>query len=396
MDPDRNPYEPGAGTRPPELAGRSELLDEATVALRRLSRGKTERSVIFVGLRGVGKTVLLNDLQDRAEELRLCAAVIECIEERSLPEVLVPELRRILFELDRMGALSMQTKRAFRVLASFARGVKLRATQSSLELGLDIDPEPGVADSGDLNTDLAQLLAAVADAASERKRAVVLFMDELQYLRVTEFGALIAGLHRIAQRSRLVSLVGAGLPQIRGIAGSAKSYAERLFLFREVGALSDADARSALLMPAEREGVSFTEAAIGRIATLTQGYPYFLQEWGYHTWNAAVASPITEEDVERGSVRALRRLDEGFFRVRFDRLTKSEKRYLVAMAHLGPGPHRSGEIAEVYGAKATRVGPVRDKLIHKGMIYAPAHGETAFTVPLFDAYLKRIVPSLQE
>lgn len=390
MDPALNPYAPGAGTQPPELSGRAALLQNATIALSRTRRGLATKSFILVGLRGVGKTVLLNRVEDSAREAGYLTALIEAHEEKSLPALLLPELRRILLALDRGEQIEAAVKRGIRVLKSFTKGLKLKVGE--VELGLDIDPEVGVADSGDLEADLPALFLAVGEAARARKTAVAIIIDELQYLTETEFSAVIMALHRIAQKGLPLLLVGAGLPQVIGLAGRSKSYAERLFDFPEIGPLSPADARLALVEPAERGGVCYAPEAIEELYAQTRGYPYFLQEWGYQAWNLAPKPLIDLKVVKRATEHSVRRLDEGFFRVRFDRLTPREKAYMRAMASLGPGPHRSGEVADELKVSVRSVAPVRSSLINKGMIYSPAHGDTGFTVPLFDAYLRRRMP----
>lgn len=390
MDPIRNPFVPGAGTPPPELTGRGELLDRARITLARIKLGRSAKSFIAVGLRGVGKTVLLSRIRRIAEETDYKVCAIEAHEQKPLAELLVPHLRRVLLELDRLGALSEQVKRGLRVLKSFMSSVKL--SYGGAELALDIDGEAGSADSGDLEADLPELLAAVGRAAASRNTAVALVIDELQYLSEKDMSALIMGLHRAAQDGLPLVMVGAGLPQVVGLTGRSKSYAERLFDFPSVDALQPSDAARALAEPAKTEHVAFSAAALDRIVAVTRGYPYFLQEWGYHTWNRADASPIDEADVEAASPAALRALDESFFRVRLDRLTPRERDYLRAMAELGPGPHRSGDISEALGISVTSAGPLRSGLIGKGMIYSPAHGDTAFTVPLFDEFMRRIIP----
>ncbi len=311
--------------------------------------------------------------------------LIEAPEGRALPELLVPHLRRLLLRLDRGERVYAEVKRALRTLRSFAAAFKVSV--GDLEFG--VDPEFGSADSGDLELDLADLLRAVAEAAAHRETAIALLLDEVQYLSERDLGALIVALHKLTQRSLPVVFFGAGLPQLAGLAGEAKSYAERLFDYPSIGPLDDPDAREALRAPAQREGVDYEDAALAEIVRRTQGYPYFLQEWGKHAWNAATSSPITQADAERATQRAIQQLDEGFFRVRLDRLTPREKDYLRAMAELGPGPHRSGEIAEKMGVKVQSVGPLRANLIGKGMIYSPAHGDTAFTVPMFDEFMRR-------
>jgi hypothetical protein len=281
-------------------------------------------------------------------------------------------------------------RRALRGLAGFASALKVR--YQDIEVGLDFEPEPGLADNGDLELDLQALLEAAGEAARAGGTALALFLDELQYVAEDQLAALITALHRTAQRQLPVILVGAGLPQLPGRMGRAKSYAERLFDFPEIGPLSRDDARLAIAKPASDEGVRFDDDALEQIIIETHGYPYFLQEWGKHAWDAAEASPITLNDVQSGARTAIAALDESFFRVRFDRLTPSEKRYLRAMAELGPGPHRSGAIAEVLERDVRSLGPTRGQLIAKGMIWSPSHGDTAFTVPLFDQFMRRIMP----
>jgi hypothetical protein len=277
-----------------------------------------------------------------------------------------------------------------RALASFASVLKVK--YHDIEIGIGAKPEKGLADSGDLDTDLSQLLAAVGEAAAERKTALVLFIDELQYVPEEQLAALIMALHSANQAQLPITMVAAGLPQVLGLAGRAKSYAERLFEFVSIDRLDRAAAEVALRVPAREEKVAFADAAIGVILDQTHCYPYFLQEWGKHSWNVAKASPIAEADAQRATSEALNELDASFFRVRFDRLTPTEKRYMRAMAALGPGPHRSGDIADRLGKKVTAVAPLRNGLIAKGMLYSPAHGDTAFTVPLFDGFMKRIMP----
>jgi len=249
-----------------------------------------------------------------------------------------------------------------------------------------------LADNGDLEHDLQALLEAAGAAAQKAGTTLAMFVDELQYVDEDELAALITALHRAAQRRLPVVLVGAGLPQLRGRMGRAKSYAERLFDFPEIGALPPPAARTAIAKPAEAEGVEVNEDALERMIQQTHGYPYFLQEWGKHAWDTASKSPITLPDVELASTSAIAALDDSFFRVRFDRLTPLEKRYLRAMAELGAGPHRSGDIAEQLNRDVTALGPTRNQLIAKGMIWSPSHGDTAFTVPLFDEFMHRIMP----
>jgi hypothetical protein len=390
MDPIRNPFAPGAGTPPPELAGRDALRETVRVAIERTRRGLPTKSVLMVGLRGVGKTVLLDRMRDDAEHGGIQTLRVEAPENRSLPAILAPQLRQSLLALSRNEQAKALAQRALRALAGFARALKVK--YQDIEVGLDLEPEPGLADNGDLEQDLQTLLEAAGAAAKSAGTALAMFVDELQYVGEEELAALITALHRTAQRRLPVIMVGAGLPQLRGRTGRAKSYAERLFDFPEVGPLSPDAAGLAIAKPARDQGVDVTPEALDRIIKETRGYPYFLQEWGKHAWDVATSSPITKSDIEGASTTAIAALDESFFRVRFDRLTPGEKRYLRAMAELGPGPHRSGDIAEELGRAVTSLGPTRNNLIAKGMIWSPNHGDTAFTVPLFDEFMRRTMP----
>ncbi len=390
MDPIGNPYAPGAGTPPPELAGRDELREIVRIALERVRAGRPAKSILMVGLRGVGKTVLLDRMRDDAEASGITTVRIEAPEGRSLPAMLAPQLRLTLLRLSRSAKAKVLAQRALQGLAGFAKALKVR--YQDIEVGIDFEPEPGLADNGDLENDLQALLELSGNAAKAAETALGLFIDELQYVEEDQLAALITALHRTAQRSLPVVLVGAGLPQLPGRMGRAKSYAERLFDFPMVGPLSEEAAAIAIAKPAHDQDVGITDEALERIFEETHGYPYFLQEWGKHTWDAAEGSPMTLQDVELASTTAVAALDESFFRVRFDRLTPLEKRYLRAMAQLGPGPHRSGDIAWELNREVTSLGPTRSQLIWKGMIWSPSHGDTAFTVPLFDQYMRRIMP----
>jgi hypothetical protein len=344
----------------------------------------------MVGLRGVGKTVLLDQIRKEAEISGIYGIRMEAPENKSLPALIAPNLRQTLLSLSRVQAAMETAKRALRALAGFARGLKV--SYKDIEVGFDFDPEPGLADNGDLEIDLASLFEQVGIAARDAKTAVVMFIDELQYVKEAQLGALISALHRCSQNGLPLTVVGAGLPQLRGMAGNAKSYAERLFDFPMIGPLNDAEAEQAIAKPARAEGVEYVPAAVTAIISKTRGYPYFLQEWGKHAWDVADKSPIQVSDVEAASKTAIAALDESFFRVRFDRLTPTEKTYLRAMSDLGAGPHRSGDIAERLRRSVSSLGPVRSSLIVKGMIWSPNHGDTAFTVPLFDEFMMRIMP----
>lgn len=390
MNPIRNPFSPGAGTPPPELAGRDELRESLRIALERAKIGRPAKSAMLVGLRGVGKTVLLDRVREDAEAAGIHTVRVEAPEGRSLPALLAPQLRQALLRLSQIAAARDYAIRGLRALAGFAS--KLKVTFGDIEVGLDYDPEPGLADNGDLEHDLQALFEQVGLAAKSANTALAIFIDELQYVEEPQLAALITAMHRTEQRQLPVVLVGAGLPQLRGRMGNAKSYAERLFDFPTIGPLPADAARYAIKKPLEDEGVDITDQALNKILQVTQGYAYFLQQWGSHTWQAAQASPIDVEAVDMASITAIAALDESFFRVRFDRLTPKEKKYLRAMADLGAGPHRSGDIAACFYADVTSLAPTRSSLIAKGMVWSPNHGDTAFTVPMFDEFMKRIMP----
>ncbi|MDE0422300.1 MAG: ATP-binding protein [Gammaproteobacteria bacterium] len=390
MDPRDNPYAPGAGTPPPELAGRDELIESTAIALDRIRRGLAAKSMLMVGLRGVGKTVLLNRISQDARCRGFTTIVLEAPEGQRLPALLAPPLHAALIRLSRRAAANQTVRRAMRALAGFVGAVKIG--NEDINISLDMAPEPGLADSGNLASDLTALLESVGEAARTQDTAVAVFIDELQYVDEAELAALIAALHRAGQRQLPVVLVGAGIPQLVARTASAKTYAERLFSFPEIGPLTADAARLAIEAPAKRLGVAFQPDALSMVLRDTVCYAYFLQEWGKHCWDCATSSPVTSTDVHVASKLAKAELDASFFRARFDRLTPSEKRYLRAMAERGSGPHRSGEVAETLGRSVRAVAPTRANLIAKGMVYSPAHGDTAFTVPLFDDYLRRVLP----
>lgn len=390
MDPIKNPFSPGAGSPPPELAGRAPVLEQARVLLGRVLMGKAEKSLMLTGLRGVGKTVLLNEVRRMAQEAGYRTVLVEAHEEKALGPLIAAPLKAVFFDLDRMAQTGDRVKRGLRVLRSFLGGLKVKVGE--LEIGLDIEPETGAADSGDIEIDLPNVFEALGEAAKEKNSAVAILIDEIQYLSQKELGAIIMAMHRMQQRQLPVVLLGAGLPVLPGLAGESKSYAERLFAFPDIGALSEADANQAISGPAVQEGVTLTAAALTETYRLTKGYPYFIQEWGYQMWNLAVSSPIELELVQSAAEAVVKRLDQNFFRVRFDRLTPGEKNFLRAMAQLGSGAIRSGDVANCLGVKVNSIGPVRSKLIKKGMIYSPAYGDIAFTVPLFDEFMKRAMP----
>jgi AAA ATPase domain len=387
MDARENPFAPGAGTTPPELAGRDKVIEDVSIALHRIRNGLAAKSVLMVGLRGVGKTVLLNRLKNDAESVGIVCAQFESLEKRNLPSMIVPTLRAALLKLDRVAGLGNAVSKAVKAMGSFISAAKFK--YDDMEFGFDLGKEDGVADTGDLDYDLSELLQAIGVAAKEKKTAVVLFIDELQYVPEKELASLITALHACAQKQLPISLVGAGLPQLVGNVGKAKSYAERLFEFPVIGPLSEQAATEALQRPVAGHNVAFTSQAIDEILTQTKGYPYFLQEWGSHSWAVAPASPISKDDALLATQLAITQLDASFFRVRFDRCTPMEKNYMRAMAEIGSPAPRSGDIAAAMKKEVNQLGPLRQSLITKGMIYSPAHGDTAFTVPLFAEYMKR-------
>lgn len=393
MDPIKNPFSPGAGAPPPELVGRDDVLDQARILLGRIKQRRAEKSILLTGLRGVGKTVLLNEMERTAQADGYRTLLVEAHEQKPLGALLAPPLRQLLYKLDRLAGTGHKARQALAVLKGFFGTISVK--MEGVELGLDIDAEKGTADSGDLEIDLPDLFTAVAEAAAEQGTCLAVMIDEIQYLNKKELGALIMSMHRMQQRQLPLVLLGAGLPILPGLAGESKSYAERLFSFPDVGALSASDTSRALQDPVKQYRVEFDEAAVREIYRLTQGYPYFLQEWGYQAWNRAEVSPISLAVVQDASATVTKRLDENFFRVRFDRLTPREKRFLRVMAELGPGAQRGSEVAECLSVKINSIGPTRAKLINKGMIYSPAHGYLAFTVPLFDDFMRRTMPEFE-
>lgn len=390
MDPRLNPYSPGAGNPPPEFSGRDQIIEQTDIALDRIKSGRPTRGFILYGLRGVGKTVLLNKIALEAEAKNLYVVRIESPEDRSLPAILIPTIRSTLLKISKGEALKNKLAKAMRAVGGFAAALKIK--YSDIEIGFNLDKEAGMADSGDLELDLVDLLTVVGEAAAENHTAIIISIDELQYVPEEQLSALITALHRASQKQLPVMMVAAGLPQLLGQMGRVKSYAERLFEFIPVDKLDEISAKDALCKPAAQENVNYNDDAIEEILKQTQGYPYFLQEWGKHSWNIAEKSPITKQNSSRATEAALAELDLSFFRVRFDRLTPAEKKYVRAMAELGAGPHRSGDIANILNKEVSTIAPTRSSLIKKGMVFSPNHGDTAFTVPLFEGFVKRIMP----
>ncbi len=372
------------------MIGRDEVMENARILLGRTLLCRHEKSMMLTGLRGVGKTVLLNKIERMAMEQGYKTILFEVQEGQSLAQVLATALRNILYELNLLAGAGDKVRRGLMVLRNFIGAVKLNYG----DFGIDLEPLPGMADTGNMEIDLPELFLAVAEAARERNTGVALLVDEVQLLSLNELSALILAMHKLQQKQAPFVLIGAGLPTLPRLAGEAKSYAERLFSYPIIGQLSREDAARALSEPVEQEGAYFEQEALDMIYEHTLGYPYFLQEWGYQVWNQAAGALLTRQDVLAASDMVIRRLDQNFFRVRYDRLTESEKRFMRAMAELEAGEYRCSEIAPLLGMKPTALTPTRANLIRKGMIYSPRHGVIDYSVPLFGEFLRRALPQL--
>ncbi|MCY3562129.1 MAG: ATP-binding protein [bacterium] len=393
MDPRVNPYTPNAGARPPVLVGRDAELGAFDVLLARIAAGHAEQSLIVVGLRGVGKTVLLGEFRQHAldQGWRVVEIEIAKWDDNQFRASLAREVRRVLHGMAAAGRWSDALRRAAGVLKSFTLSID---PEGRLTVGLDVDPRAGFADSGDLNSDLTDLLVSLGEAARDRGTGVVLLFDELHFLSSIQMEALIAAIHRTVQHALPITAAAAGLPQIHELVGNAKTYAERLFRFAELGRLGSSDAERVLREPAARLGVGFSDEAIRGGLDFSEGYPYFLQEFGQAAWTAAAGREITGRDADIARTAVEEKLDSGFFKVRLDRTTELERTYLRAMAELGADPQPAGHVAELLGRSSPQCGPIRKQLIDKGLLYATGHGYAAFTVPKFDDYLKRAIPTL--
>lgn len=385
MDPYRNPFAPGAGSRPPELAGRDATLEAARISCGRAIKGRSARSIMLLGLRGTGKTVLLNEIGKIAQEEGILVSKVESPERESLARLLYPEMRKVMRSLSGVEAAKQIASRGLKALRGFASIFKIDI--AGVEVG--VEPEPGLADSGDLQYDLPDLFDVIGRAAQAAGKGWILLIDEVQYLSDADLSALIVAIHRMSQEGLPVLLVGAGLPQVARLAGEAKSYAERLFLYPAIGALDQPSAIQAVEKPITDEEATIEPAALSAIAERTRGYPFFLQEWASTAWNNAEGPEITLDDVSRSYAETLASLDAGFFRVRIDRLTKSEVQFVKMMSELGDGPYAMADIAKAMGRTQSSLGPTRANIIAKGMIYSTDHGYLNFTVPLFAEYMRR-------
>jgi hypothetical protein len=393
MDPRKNPYAPGAGTKPPVLVGRDKQIESFDILLERLENGYVEQSMIITGLRGVGKTVLLDVFREKAEARDWATVEWEVEKNAAFAPKMAAHVRRALLQIAPKAKWTDRVLRAASILKSFTVTFN---PDGAMTAGLDIDALAGSGDSGELSEDLSDLFVAIGEAAQDRGVGVVFLVDEIQFLRPPELEALIVALHKCTRRSLPITLVGAGLPQIPRLAGEAKSYSERLFRFPQIGELDASDARDALVLPAAELDVEFGSAAVDFMVAYTQGYPFFLQEYGRIVWDETSASPVTLDDVRSVLPLVEAGLDESFFRVRAERTTELELRYLYAMAELGPRPHRASEVARRIQRTVEQAGPIRSRLIDKGLLYTPGHGYAAFTVPQFDRYMLRCHSELAE
>lgn len=389
MDPIRNPFKPSARRRPPELAGRDTIIEAATIACRRLVAGRDARPMMFLGLRGTGKMVLLNEFKKIAETEGLTVSKIEAPENASLARLIVPEIRKVMRSLSAVEAARHHAARGLRGLQNFASAFKINAAGIGVGIEGATEPEPGLSDSGDIQFDLPDLIEALGVAAAAANRPWLLLIDEVQYLSSEDLSALIVSLHRVAQADLPITFAGAGLPQVAKLAGEAKSYAERLFSYPKVDALDPESAGLAISVPIKNEDAAIEEQAVQEIVGLTRGYPFYIQEWGHQAWELAKGPSISLEEVKAVYETVIASLDEGFFKVRMDRLTRAETEFVAAMAQLGDGPYSIAEIARVMARQPSSLGPARANIINKGMIYSAEHGYLAFTVPLFADFVRR-------
>lgn len=383
-----NPYRPGAGTAPAYLAGREQVLHDAQAVLENIRVGFPVRSVIYYGLRGVGKTVLLNNIGDMAEDMDIPAEYMEIAERaHSFQDAIVLHVYKLMSKLSPVDRLEGYAKKAMGILKAFS----VKYTDASAGIEIAFDPVHGVADTGNLSNDMTELFLALGRLAQKKEQGAALFIDEIQYIGDDDFEALIEALHRVNQKGYPLVIFAAGLPKIVRMAGEIKSYAERLFQFLPISSLSKEDAKLALCKPAAKLHVTYEEAAVTKVLAITEGYPYFIQEYGKWIWeNRKRADVITTEIVDRAYDDFERTMDEAFFKVRHDRATPRELEFMTAMVRCGELPCNMKDVAEQLGESAQKVSPLRAQLIHKGFIYAPQRGTVAFTVPQFDKFLKRM------
>ena len=394
MDNINNPYTPNAGAAPEVLIGRDGQTEAFSILLQRLKRGRTEQSMIMTGLRGVGKTVLLNRFAELAELAGWESIELEASkhDETAFRQSIFSKFRAALLHISPRRRWSERARHAAGVLKSFAVSVD---PQGAYSLSWDINPSEGYGDNGILSLDLVDVFLAVGEVAKEKGTGIVLLVDEVQSLKASQLESLIQAIHKTVQNKLPIAFVGAGLPQVVKIAGDAKSYSERLFRFPTIDHLSPEEARQALTKPAERENVSYDKEAVDLAVEITHGYPYFIQELGYQVWLIAENNHITTNDIYAAKEAYEAELDNSFFRVRFDRATPTQTAYMRAMAELGPEPQKAADVASLMKRESSQVAPTRSKLIEMGLLYTPQHGYAAFTVPDFDKFMMRSVPKLE-
>ena len=394
MDNINNPYTPNAGAAPEVLIGRDGQTEAFSILLQRLKRGRTEQSMIMTGLRGVGKTVLLNRFAELAEMAGWESIELEASknDETAFRQSIFSKFRAALLHISPRRRWSERARHAAEVLSSFVLSIDQSGTFS---VTWDVDPSEGYGDHGDLGLDLTDVFLAVGEVAKEKGTGIVLLIDEVQFLTTVQLESLIQAVHKSVQKKLPITFVGAGLPQIAELAGDAKSYAERLFKFPRIDSLTPEEARQALVGPAETENVSYDEDAVDLAVSLTHGYPYFIQELGYQAWIVASGNHITAEDISTAKDAYEAKLDGSFFRVRLDRATPLQTAYMRAMAELGSEPQKAADVASLMKRESSQVAPIRSQLIDMGLLYTPQHGYAAFTVPDFDKFMMRAVPRLE-
>lgn len=386
-----NPFTPGAGALPPELAGRAQVIEDGRVLSGRVLRGRYEKSLLLIGLRGVGKTVLLKHLSETARHDGVIPVLVEVRNARSDIEELALRLKEALSLIDFASKVKSSVNYAFSVLKNFIKAFSINLG----EFGISVEMQPSAASSGNMELDLSEVLLACARAAQDSSTALGLYIDEFQNLDIEATRGIIVALHRAAQDNLPLYLVGSGLPSIRALVGKSKTYAERMFNYAAIGALEEADVDAAITIPLNGSGLNVEARAIQTVYEYTKGYPYFLQEFGYQIWIEMEAGTVTAEDIRRFAPAVELRLDANFFDVRFDRVSNAERVMLRHMAEFPEGePISTAELSERMGRSATAISPMRASLIRKGMIYSPSHGTIAYTVPLFGDYLKRVMPTI--
>lgn len=384
MEHARNPYRPGAGTKPLVLAGRDAEIAKAHALLEAVRAGAPQRSLMLYGLRGVGKTVLLNHIEGMAINFGYHVEHLEMSEGDDFRRVIAKTANKTLRAISTFENIKEKAKKAFGILKAFSIAIP-----NGPELRIDVDAIVGTADTGDLDSDIVDLVLAVGEAAAEAGKPVCFLIDEVQYLSEKAISGLIAATHRVGQKSLPVVFICAGLPQVAALAGDARSYAERLFEFVPIGTLKAAEAERALMEPAASAGATYSPDATSLILKETEGYPYFIQEFGKNAWNVSSGPEITASDASAARAVTLGSLDQSFFKVRIDRATGAEREFMRAMASLGKGPYKMGDVAAKRGVEVNSLGPVRATLINKGFVYSPAYGQIEFTVPQFDAFIRR-------